>query len=334
MWNWLVSALQVGATVYLYDGSPTYPNIHSLWSAIEREKITVLGTSPKFLSSCQNVGIEPGKEHDLSTLRAILSTGAPLSVDNFEWVYRQVKSDLQLSSISGGTDIISCFMLGNPNLPVFPGEIQSRGLGMKVETYDGNGEPVLDAVGELVCTAPFVSMPVRFWNDPDQKKYRRAYFETYPGVWRHGDYIKITPRGGVIVYGRSDATLNPGGVRIGTAEIYGPVEGLHEIEDSLVIEQKVGNAGRIVLFVVLAKGQELTEALRDKIRSAIRTQQTPRHVPSVIIRIKDIPRTINGKKVELAVTQVVHGEAVPNREALLNPESLDQFVDLPELRQK
>lgn len=332
MWNWLVSALQVGATVYLYDGSPAYPNIHSLWKVIEREKITVLGTSPKFLSSCQNAGLEPGKEHDLSTLRAILSTGAPLSVDNFEWVYRSVKADLQLSSISGGTDIISCFMLGNPNLPVYPGEIQSRGLGMKVETYDDDGKSVVDQVGELVCTAPFVSMPVRFWNDPDHKKYRSAYFETYQGVWRHGDYIKITPRGGVIVYGRSDATLNPGGVRIGTAEIYGPVEILEEVEDSLVIEQKIGNMGRIVLFVVLTKGNKLTDALKEKIKTAVRSQQTPRHVPSVIVQIEEVPRTINGKKVELAVTQVVHGQAVPNREALINPEALDQFVDHPALR--
>ena len=334
MWNWLVSALQVGAAVYLYDGSPSHPNLHSLWSAIESEKLTVLGTSPKFLSTCQNAGIEPRTQHDLSTLRAILSTGAPLSADNFNWVYQHVKEDLQLSSISGGTDIISCFMLGNPNLPVFPGEIQSRGLGMKVETYDDNGKPVLNQVGELVCTAPFVSMPVRFWNDPDQKKYHSAYFETYPGVWRHGDYIRITPHGGVVVYGRSDATLNPGGVRIGTAEIYGPVESLEEIEDSLVIEQRIGDAGRIVLFVVLAQGHELTDELKHKIRSAIRTQQTPRHVPSVILQITDVPRTINGKKVELAVTQVVHGQNVPNREALINPEALDQFVDIPALRQR
>jgi acetoacetyl-CoA synthetase len=277
------------------------------------------------------MGLRPGNEHDLSLLRAVLSTGAPLSEDNFAWVYSEVKSDLQLSSISGGTDIISCFMLGNPNLPVYSGEIQCRGLGMKVETYNDKGESVVDEVGELVCTAPFVSMPVHFWNDPDGSKYRAAYFEDYPGVWRHGDYIKITPRGGVIVYGRSDATLNPGGVRIGTAEIYAPVEAMEEIEESLVIEYKPNGDSRIVLFVVPSSGVTLTDELRDKIRATIREQQTPRHVPAVILPITSVPHTLNGKKVEMAVTRIMHGLDVPNRDALANPESLDQFRELREL---
>ncbi len=331
MWNWLVSALQVGSAIFLYDGSPSHPNLHVLWEAIEGEGISVFGTSPKFLSSCQNMGLEPGTDHDLSSLRAILSTGAPLSRDNFAWVYSDVKSDLQLSSISGGTDIISCFMLGNPNLPVYSGEIQCRGLGMKVETYNDKGESVVDEVGELVCTAPFVSMPVHFWNDPDGRKYHAAYFEDFQGVWRHGDYIKITPRGGVIVYGRSDATLNPGGVRIGTAEIYAPVEAMEEIEDSLVIEYKPNGDSRIVLFVVPSAGVALTDELRDKIRATIREQQTPRHVPAVILPITAVPHTLNGKKVEMAVARIMHGLDVPNRDALANPESLDQFRELREL---
>ncbi len=332
MWNWLVSALQIGATVLLYDGSPSYPDANVLWRTIEEEQITVFGTSPKFLSVCENAGVMPAVERDVSSLRTILSTGSPLSVENFRWVYDDVKSDVQLSSISGGTDLISCFMLGNPILPVYPGEIQCRGLGMKVETYDDNGHAVIDRVGELVCTAPFVSMPVYFWNDPDGKKYRAAYFDHFPGVWRHGDYIKITPHGGVIVYGRSDATLNPGGVRIGTAEIYGPVESMDEIEECIVIEQKRDDDSRIVLFVVPAEGIEFTESLADKIKRRIREQASPRHVPALVVPITEVPRTMNGKKVEMAVTRVVHGRTVPNREALANPDALDQFVDIAELR--
>jgi acetoacetyl-CoA synthetase len=332
MWNWLVSALQIGTTVLLYDGSPSYPDNGVLWRTIEEVHITVFGTSPKFLSVCQNSGIKPGSENDMSSLRAILSTGSPLSVENFRWVYSDVKADVQLSSISGGTDLISCFMLGNPILPVYPGEIQCRGLGMKVETYDDDGRPIVDQVGELVCTAPFVSMPVYFWNDPGGEKYRAAYFERFPGVWRHGDYIKITPHGGVVVYGRSDATLNPGGVRIGTAEIYAPVESMDEIEECIVIEQKRGSDSRIVLFVVPAEGIVLTEQLAEKIKGRIREQASPRHVPALVLPIEEVPRTLNGKKVEMAVTRVVHGQPVPNRDALANPEALDQFADIPELR--
>ncbi len=334
MWNWLVSALQTGATIFLYDGSPAYPDYHTLWRAVDEEKVTVFGTSPGFLSACQNAGLKPGEDHDLAMLRAVLSTGSPLSHGNFAWVYEQVKSDVQLVSISGGTDIISCFMLGNPILPVYSGEIQCRGLGMKVEAFDDDGKPVIDRVGELVCTAPFVSMPVCFWNDPDNEKYRTAYFDHFPGVWRHGDYIKITPRGGIVVYGRSDATLNPGGVRIGTAEIYAPVESMEEIDDSIVVEQKIDDStSRIVLFVVLADGIELDDDLRDRIRKRIREQASPRHVPSLILPIKEVPYTLNGKKVEMAVTRMIHGKDVPNRDALASPDVLDQFMDVPELKE-
>ncbi|MCH7690689.1 MAG: acetoacetate--CoA ligase [candidate division Zixibacteria bacterium] len=331
MWNWLVSALAVGSTIFLYDGSPSYPNLSILWKAIESEKISVFGTSPKFLSACQNRGLRPKEEFDLSSLKTILSTGAPLTVPQYEWCYEQVKEDMQLSSISGGTDIVSCFALGNPTLPVHSGEIQCRGLGMKVETYNDNGQLVLDEVGELVCSAPFPSRPIYFWNDPDKAKYKAAYFEHFPGVWRHGDFIKITDYGSVIVYGRSDATLNPGGVRIGTAEIYAPVEAMPEIADSLVIGQKWQDDIRIILFVVLAEGQSLTDDLKSLIKNNIRQKSTARHVPSKIIEVTDIPHTINGKKVEIAVVRIVHGQEVPNKDALANPESLRQFEALPEL---
>ncbi len=331
MWNWLVSALQVGATIFIYDGSPSYPNLGTLWKAVEDEKITVFGTSPKFLSACENTGLEPGSEFDLGSLRAILSTGSPLSGQNFDYVYTKIKRDLQLASISGGTDIVSCFMLGCPILPVYSGEIQCRGLGMKVETYDENGQPVTDEVGELVCTAPFPSRPVFFWNDPDHWKYIGAYFDYFPGVWRHGDYIRITEHGGVVVYGRSDATLNPGGVRIGTAEIYAPVEAIEEITDSIVVGQKFKGDVRIVLFVVLRDGLALTDDLKERIRANIRAAQTPRHVPARIIQVAEVPHTINGKKVELAVTRMIHGQEVPNRDALANPKALEQFRNLPEL---
>ncbi|MCH7878138.1 MAG: acetoacetate--CoA ligase [candidate division Zixibacteria bacterium] len=331
MWNWLVSGLQIGATIFLYDGSPGYPSLETFWRAIEQEKVTVFGTSPKFLSICQKQGLEPGKSHDMSSLKTILSTGSPLSAENFRWVYDKVKSDLQLSSISGGTDIVSCFMLGNPVLPVYSEEIQSRGLGMKVETFDEHGKSVSGEIGELVCSAPFPSMPVSFWNDPDGSKYRAAYFEKYPGIWCHGDFIKITEHDGVIVYGRSDATLNPGGVRIGTAEIYGPVEALDQVTDSVVVGQKWKGDLRIVLFVVLRNGLKLDEKLIGKIKSAIRKSATARHVPPLILQVKDIPRTISGKKVEIAVTRMIHGQQVTNREALSNPEALDEYKDIPEL---
>jgi len=331
MWNWLVSALAVGSTIFLYDGSPSYPDLSILWKAIEQEKISVFGTSPKFLAACQNLKLSPKDDFDLSSLKTILSTGAPLTAPQFEWCYQQIKEDMQLSSISGGTDIVSCFALGSPTLPVHAGELQCRGLGMKVETYDDNGRPVENEVGELVCSAPFPSRPICFWNDPDKLKYKATYFEHFPGVWWHGDFIKITDYGSVIVYGRSDATLNPGGVRIGTAEIYAPVEAMPEIADSLVIGQKWKDDIRIILFVVLAEGQALTEDLKDRIKKTIRQNTTPRHVPSKIIEVTDIPHTINGKKVEIAVARIVHGQEVPNIDALANPESLRQFEALPEL---
>jgi len=332
MWNWLASALQVGATVFVYDGSPAQPDLGVLWHLIEQERITVFGTSPKFLSSSQNAGITPGDDADLHSLRTILSTGSPLSEQNFAWVYANVKTDLQLASISGGTDIVSCFLLACPILPVHSGEIQCRGLGMKVETFSPDGRPVAGEIGEPVCTAPFPSRPVYFWNDPDRSLYRKAYFEHFPGIWRHGDYIKITDNGGIIVYGRSDATLNPGGVRIGTAEIYAPVEAIPEIHDSIVVGQDWKNDVRIILFVVLADGVNLNDELQERLRQAIREAQTPRHVPAKIIRVDEIPHTINGKKVELAVTAMIHGREVTNRDALANPVCLNQFRDIPELQ--
>ncbi len=332
MWNWLVSSLSVGSTVFLYDGSPAHPDIGILWKAVMDEKISVFGTSPKFLTACENADMLPGQEYDLSSLKTILSTGSPLTTRNFEWVYENVKQDIHLSSISGGTDLISCFMLGNPLLPVYSGEIQCLGLGMKVETADENGHIIENQVGELVCTAPFPSRPIYFWNDPDNQRYRSAYYDDFPGIWRHGDYIKITENGGVIVYGRSDATLNPGGVRIGTAEIYGPVEAMAEIEDSVAVGQKWQDDVRIVLFVVLAANIEFDEDLIQKIKSTIRQNRTPRHVPSIILPITDVPRTISGKKVELAVTKTIHGEEVKNKSALANPKSLEQFEDIPELK--
>jgi len=331
MWNWLVSSLSIGATIFIYDGSPSHPNLNVLWKAIEDEKISVFGTSPKFLVACQNRRLKPGMEFDLSSLKTILSTGSPLTAPQYEWVYKDVKKDVQLSSITGGTDILSCFALGNPLLPVCAGEIQCRGLGMKVEAFNDKGEPVIDEVGELVCTAPFPSRPIYFWDDADKKKYKAAYFEHFPGVWRHGDFTKVTDYGTVIVYGRSDATLNPGGVRIGTAEIYAPLEAMSEIQDSLVIGQKWEDDIRIVLFVVLAESQKLNNGLIDRIKKSIRNSATPRHVPAKIIQVTDIPHTINGKKVEIAVTRVVHGMEVPNLDALANPQSLEQFKNLPEL---
>ena len=328
MWNWLVGVLQTGATILLYDGSPIYPDKNVLWKLAEKEKISVFGTSPKYLSMIEKSGYNPKDYCDLSSLKTILSTGSPLSDENFNWVYSNVKEDILLSSISGGTDIISCFMLGCPIIPVYPGEIQTRGLGMKVEAFDETGNQCINEKGELVCTAPFPSRPVYFWNDPENIKYKSAYFEHFPGVWRHGDYIKITDTGGVIVYGRSDATLNPGGVRIGTAEIYRIVESIDEVSDSLVVGQNWNNDVRIILFVVLKNDIQLNDELIEKIKTKIRTTATPRHVPALIHQIKEVPHTISGKKVELAVTKILNGETVENRDALANPESLKQFYNL------
>ena len=331
MWNWLVSALFTGAKVVLFDGSPGYPDMAALWRMAQDHGISVFGTSAKYVSMCQKADVRPAETIDLSRLRAVCSTGSPLPEEGFEWVYRAVKQDVQLASISGGTDIISCFMLGSPIDPVYAGEIQKRGLGMHVQAWREDGQPVTGEKAELVCVSPFPSMPVYFWRDPGNEKYLDAYFRTFPGVWHHGDYIEITPRGGVIVYGRSDATLNPGGVRIGTAEIYRQVETLEEVVDALVVGQRWNGDVRIVLFVVLPEGKQLNAALSGKIKTAIRTNCTPRHVPAEVLQVPDIPRTLNGKKVEIAVASIIHGEAVRNRDALANPEALDAFRDLPQL---
>ncbi len=329
MWNWLVSSLGVGATVVLYEGAPFHPAPDHLWKMTERLGITVFGTSAKYIAACEKVGLHPGKEQDLTKLRAVLSTGSPLAIENFEWIYREVKSDLQLASICGGTDIISCFMLGNPALPVYAGEIQSIGLGMDVRAFDERGQSVVGSKGELVCCAPFPSQPTGFWNDPDGAKYRKAYFERYPSVWHHGDFVEITERGGVIVYGRSDATLNPGGVRIGTAEIYRQVETLEEIVDSIVVGKNTPDADvEVCLFVVLRPGVSLDDALLTKIRRRIAEGATKRHVPKHIRQVSAVPYTISGKKVELAVQQMIHGQPVPNRDALANPEVLALFAGI------
>jgi acetoacetyl-CoA synthetase len=332
MWNWLVSSLALGARVLLYDGSPFYRDPGAMWQMAQNEKITIFGASAKYLAAVEKAGVIPGQSYDLAPLKAVLSTGSPLSIESFEYVYRDIKDDLVLSSISGGTDIISCFALGNPMGSVYAGELQCRGLGMKVEAYGDSGKPVIGEKGELVCTAAAPSMPSYFWNDPDEKKYRGAYFDVYPGIWRHGDYIEITERGGVIIYGRSDATLNPGGVRIGTAEIYRQVENIPEILDSLVIGQDWDNDVRVILFVKLKEGYELTDELLKRIKTTIRESTTPRHVPAKIIAVADIPCTISGKKVELAVRNVIHNQEVKNKDALANPEALDYFKDLPELK--
>lgn len=326
MWNWLVSGLGVGATVVLFEGNPFHPDARRLWNMASRVGVTVFGTSAKYIAACEKAGIHPGKENNLSKLRAVLSTGSPLTVESFRWVYREVKSDLMLGSICGGTDIISCFMLGNPLLPVYAGECQSKGLGMDIHAFNAEAKPVIGEKGELVCMSPFPSQPVGFWNDPDGRKYRAAYFEQYPGVWRHGDFVEITERGGVIVYGRSDATLNPGGVRIGTAEIYREVEQLPEITDSIVVARRTPDADEeVCLFVVLREGARLDDALTDKLRKRIAEGATKRHVPRHIKQVSAIPYTISGKKVELAVMNVIHGEPVLNRDALANPQALDQY---------
>ena len=331
MWNWLVSSLAVGATVVLYDGSPFYPNHNAMWKMIQDLGVTVFGTSAKFIAACQEAELIPGTEFNLSKLRAILSTGSPLVEENFDYVYKEIKEDILLASISGGTDIISCFALGNPTLPVYRGELQCRGLGMNVYSYDSSGNSLMDEKGELVCTSPFPSMPIYFWNDPDGVKYHDAYFGEFSGVWTHGDYITVNEHGGVMIFGRSDATLNPGGVRIGTAEIYRVVEALPEVADSLVVGQKWENDERVVLFVKMNKENELTEELVERIRKAIRLECSPRHVPAVVLSVEDIPYTINGKKVEIAVKKIIHGDEVLNKDALANPESLDLYREIMDL---
>jgi acetoacetyl-CoA synthetase len=331
MWNWLVSSLAVGATVVLYDGAPLCP-ASMLWDMAEREKITVFGTSAKYLAMTEKEGAEPARSHDLSALRTILSTGSPLASQSFDYVYQKIKRDLHLASISGGTDIISCFALGNPIAPVWRGELQTRGLGMSVEVFDENGNPVRGREGELVCTRPFPSMPVAFWADTDGAKYRKAYFDFFPGVWRHGDWARLTSHDGLVILGRSDATLNPGGVRIGTAEIYRQVEAMPEVVESLVVGQEWQGDVRIVLFVRMRDGVPLTDELVDRIKRRIRDHASPHHVPRKVVAVGDIPRTISGKITELAVRDVIHGRTVYNRDALANPAALEQFRDLEELR--
>jgi acetoacetyl-CoA synthetase len=333
MWNWLVTALASEATLVLYDGSPLHPDARVLFDLADRAGVTLFGTSAKYIDAVRKSGLRPRETHDLRSVRTITSTGSPLALESFDFVYADIKTDVHLASISGGTDIASCFVGGNPNAPVWSGEIQAAGLGMSVEIFDDAGRPLADEAGELVCTASFPSMPVGFWNDPDGSKYRAAYFERFPGVWHHGDWARRTEHHGFIIFGRSDATLKPGGVRIGTAEIYRQVEQLPEVLESLAVGQQWNNDERIVLFVRLAPGAVLDDAMRKRIAERIRTNASPRHVPARIIAVADIPRTKSGKIVELAVRNVIHGRAVTNREALANPEALDAFRDLAELKQ-
>jgi len=331
MWNWLVSGLGTGATLILYDGSPFHSDAGVLWRITQEERITIFGTSAKYLSALEKSSFVPVDQVDLGALRTILSTGSPLLPDGFDYVYRSIKPDVLLASISGGTDIVSCFALGCPIRPVHRGEIQCRGLGMAVDIFDDTGKPVRGDRGELVCTAPFPSMPVGFWNDPDGIKYRAAYFERFPGVWHHGDYAAITEHDGLVIYGRSDAVLNPGGVRIGTAEIYAAVEGLDEIVEALAIGQDWKGDVRVVLFVRVKPAFTLDEPLKKRIRDTIRAHTTPRHVPAKIVAVPDIPRTLSGKLTELAVRNAVHGLPVKNIDTLANPGALEHFRNLDEL---
>ena len=332
MWNWQVSVLASGATLVLYDGSPFHPGPSRLFDVADRFGVTLFGVSAKFLDSVRKLGLEPRTSHRLTSVRTITSTGSPLAAETFDFVHAAVKSDVHLASISGGTDIVSCFVGGNPNAPVWRGEIQAAGLGMDVDVFDERGRPT-DEAGELVCKAPFPAMPIGFWNDPDGSKYRSTYFDEYPGVWRHGDWVRRTPHDGFIIYGRSDATLKPGGVRIGTAEIYRQVEQMSEVVESIAVGQQWDNDERIVLFVRLADGLTLDDGLRKRIAERIRRETSPRHVPARIVQVEDIPRTKSGKIVELAVRRTVHGEPVTNLDALANPESLAFYRDRPELAQ-
>ncbi len=331
MWNWLVSGLASEATLLLYDGSAFWPHPDVLFDLAERERMTIFGTSAKYIDALSKASAEPRQTHDLGSLRTILSTGSPLAPESFDYVYAKIKDDVWLASISGGTDIVGCFVLGDPTSPVWRGEIQAIALGMKVEVFDTAGRPLESGTGELVCTAPFPSMPLCFWNDSDERRYRAAYFERFPGAWCHGDWVQRTEHGGMVISGRSDAVLNPGGVRIGTAEIYRPVEHIDEVLEALAVGQEWQGDMRIVLFVQLREGLELNETLRARIRQEVRREATPRHVPAVILQVPDIPRTRSGKIVELAVREVIHGRQVKNLDALANPEALDQFRDRAEL---
>jgi acetoacetyl-CoA synthetase len=331
MWNWLVSGLASDATLLLYDGSPFFPDGNILWEYAQRERCTHFGTSAKYIDALKKAELEPGETHDLSSVRVMLSTGSPLAAESFDYVYAAIGPDLHLASISGGTDICGCFVLGVPTRPVWRGEIQGPALGLAVDVWDEDGRPISSGKGELVCTGPFPSMPVGFWSDPKSEKYRAAYFSRFPNVWHHGDFAEWTEHGGMIIHGRSDATLNPGGVRIGTAEIYRQVEQLHEVQEAIVIGQEWDNDVRVVLFVVLKPEHTLDDILRDRIKRQVRAGASPRHVPARIVQVADIPRTKSGKITELAVRDVVHGREVKNKEALANPEALDLFRRLAEL---
>ena len=332
MWNWFISSLAVGATIVCYDGNPFYPAPDALLKMADELDISIFGTSAKYIASLEAAGVVPKEISDFPKLKAITSTGSPLSDESFEYIYNKWKKDVQLSSISGGTDIISCFVLGNPILPVYKGEIQCRGLGMDVDSFDENGNTVIGDKGELVCKSAFPSMPIYFWNDESGEKYKNAYFTVYENIWWHGDYIHISEHGGITMFGRSDATLNPGGVRIGTSEIYRVVENMEEIDDSVVVGQKFEDDERVILFVKLNNKFKLTDELKKKIASIIRTNCSPRHVPAVILDVPDVPYTINGKKVEIAVKKTIHGEEVKNKDALANPESLNYYKDRTELK--
>ncbi len=333
MWNWLVSSLAVGATVVLYDGSPFHPDGNALWNLIDEVGISIFGTSARWIAAVEKAGLKPRQTHRLLTLKTILSTGSPLADESFDYVYRDVKERVMLSSISGGTDIVSCFALGNPLLPVYRGELQCRGLGLKVEILDDTGKPVREEKGELACTAPFPCMPVGFWNDPKGEKYHNAYFSKVENVWCHGDHALLTEHDGIVIYGRSDAVLNPGGVRIGTAEIYRQVEQLPEVLESIAVGQDWDHDVRVILFVRLREGIKLDDALRDRIKKQIRDNTTPRHVPAKILQVTDIPRTISGKITELAVREAIHGRPVKNTDALANPRALEEFRNRAELGQ-
>ena len=333
MWNWLASGLASEATLILFDGSPFHPEPSVLFDLAQAERITLFGTSAKYIDACRKAGLAPARTHDLSSVRLITSTGSPLAPESFDYVYEAIKPDVHLASISGGTDIVSCFVGGSPISPVYRGEIQAPGLGMAVEVWDETGKPIRSGKGELVCTRAFPCMPVMFWNDPGGKKYHAAYFERFEGIWCHGDFAEWTEHGGLIIHGRSDATLNPGGVRIGTAEIYAQVERIPEVVEALAIGQEWDNDVRVVLFVRLREGVVLDDALKERIRREVRTGASPRHVPARIVQVADIPRTKSGKITELAVRDVVHGREVKNKEALANPEALDLYRDLPELKE-
>jgi acetoacetyl-CoA synthetase len=332
MWNWLVSSLSQGVSIILYDGSPFFPDNTALFELVQDENASIWGTSPRYLSTVEKAGVNPIGNYNLDCLKTIITTGSPLSIENYQFVYQHIKPDVFLNNISGGTEAIACFGIGNPISPIYAGEMQGLGLGMDVQVFDDEGKSITDQEGELVCTKPFPSMPLKFWNDVNNQKYRSTYFDTYPNVWRHGDNARITNNGGLIISGRSDATLKPGGVRIGTAEIYRQVETVEEVQDSLVIGQEWDNDVRIILFVKLNEGIEFNEALILKLRNVIRNNASPRHIPAKILPVADIPYTVNGKKVELAVRNIIHGKPVQNIDALANPDALELYKNLKELQ--